>query len=229
MPQPAAPPAAPAKSFGGWAIRYLSPSIPLTLANGREVIEIFEVGAFAESVDAINAGRAQIEMNIEHEDNALCRIGLTGANLAVSNMPEGVWAALTIAGDSVSRDMFEKIKAGIVGGLSVEFRLPDGYEPAFELDARGGYVRRVAKAILTGIAVTVEPAYPSSRIVSVSEARTIRARNATQIVREVELLSERYATAGLPPELAARLQRLASIENQQAHYRREAARLGFAV
>jgi len=165
------PDATPAKNrtIEGWLIRYGKPSRPVTLPNGRKVYEVILADAFAESVDAINAGTATIEANIEHTDDAICRLGLSGKNVKIENRPEGVYATINLISDSISDDIFTRVQAGLVNGLSVEFSPdPPDAEPAYEL-LNGDYLRKWEKLQLTGFAVTVDPMCGDSRIVAATE------------------------------------------------------------
>lgn len=174
------------RQIEGWLIKYGLPSVPLSLANGRSVVEVIQPGAFARSVDAINRGEATIEANIEHgKDNAIMRLGTTDINVKVENRAEGVYGFITFINDNISADIFERVKTGLVQGLSVQFTLPDGVEPAYQA-VGGNYVRSIADANLTGFAVTAKPAYPDAKIVAATEfSRSIAAAETEAIAREV--------------------------------------------
>ena len=117
----------------GWLIKYNSPSVAMSLPNGRRVVEMVLPGAFVDSVNAINAGRATIECNIEHsKDDAIMRLGTTDVNVTVENRDEGVYGIIQFINDSVSNDIFERVKSKLVTGLSVQFTIPDGIEPTYE-------------------------------------------------------------------------------------------------
>jgi HK97 family phage prohead protease len=185
------------RTIEGWLIRYNSLSLPITLPNGRQVFETILPGAFADSVAAINRGEATIEANIEHVDDAISRIGLTGKNVTVEHRAEGVYATVRLVGDTISNDLFLRVQAGLVGGMSVEFKpSPANAEPAYTL-ANGSYVRTWAKLSLRGFAITASPAYPDSQITKATESpatgteapaftRSIDTAEAARILAEIE-------------------------------------------
>ena len=157
------------KTIEGWLIRYGELSHPIELPSGKSLYEVIMQNAFFESVEAIRAGRQTIEANIEHVDNAISRIGLTGKNVAVENRTEGVYATISLLGDSLSNDMFVKAKAGVVTGFSVEFD-PDPViaTPIYSTTSTGMYVRGWNRLKLRGFALCTEPCYPTAQVVRVS-------------------------------------------------------------
>jgi HK97 family phage prohead protease len=184
-----------AKTIEGWLIRYNALSRPIELPSGRKVFEVIQSDAFAESVAAIVAGTATIEANIEHVDDVICRIGLSGKNVTVENRTEGVYATITLLDDTLSADVFAKAQAGIVTGLSVEFDpSPANSEPSYEL-VDGNYLRKWSKLSLRGFAITVDPAYPDSQIVKTTEtqARSLRKADAERIMAEITAIESRSA------------------------------------
>ena len=192
------------RALEGWLIQYNKPSRPVTLPSGRKVYEVILADAFRESVDAINAGAATIECNLEHVDDAICRIGLTGKNVKVENRAEGVYATVTLIGDTVSDDVFARAQAGIVTGLSVEFEpSPLGVEPVYEL-VSGDYLRKWSKLTLKGFAITAEPMYPDAQIVKATEgevaaveestyARSITAADLEKMQADIEAIESQAA------------------------------------
>jgi HK97 family phage prohead protease len=194
------------RTIEGWLIRYNSLSLPITLPNGRQVFETILPGAFADSVASINRGEATIEANIEHVDDAISRIGLTGKNVTIEHRAEGVYATVKLVGDTISNDLFLRVQAGLVGGMSVEFKpSPANAEPAYSL-ANGNYVRTWAKLSLKGFAITASPAYPDAQITKATEGtaaaaaatgpaftRSIGTAEAARIQSEIEQIETRAA------------------------------------
>jgi HK97 family phage prohead protease len=183
------------RTVEGWLIKYESLSEPVTLPSGRKVYEVISSGAFNASVDAINAGQAVIECNVEHTDDALCRLGITGRNVTVQNRPEGVYGIVQFIGDTVSSDVFARIQAGIVSGMSVEFTASPGVEASYSTTPTGDYVRRWSSLILRGFAITAAPAYPEAQITKATDGvayvRSIRKADVQSIVDEVAKLETR--------------------------------------
>jgi HK97 family phage prohead protease len=181
------------RTIEGWLIKYNSPSQPITLPTGRKVYEMILPGAFAESVDAINRGAATVEANIEHVDDAISRIGLSGKNVTVEHRNEGVYATVRLVGDTISADLFARVQAGLVTGMSVEFEpSPPDAEPAYQL-VNGDYVRTWNKLTLAGFAVTTDPAYPEAQITKATETaaapaftRSLATAEITRIQAEIE-------------------------------------------
>lgn len=186
--------AATKRTAEGWLIKYGMPSAPIKLPSGRSLTEIIQAGAFIASIDAINAGQAEIEANVEHVDDAICRIGLSGKNVVVQNRPEGVYATLQFLSDTISNDLFARIQAGIVTGLSVEFSPAPGIEAAYSVDADGNYVRTWTQLILTGFAITAGPAYPDSQIIKVTDGatftRSLKSAEVAKIAAEIEAIEQ---------------------------------------
>jgi HK97 family phage prohead protease len=171
------------KVLEGWLIKYGQPTQPISLANGKSVTEVIAPGAFKASIDAINAGTATIEANIEHVDDAISRIGLSGKNVKVEDRPEGVYTIITLTDDTLSNDVFAKAQAGIVTGLSVEFQAPGAIEPAYSIDANGNYVRTYNTLTLTGFAICTDPAYPDAQIVAAKETTSARSIAKTEVAK----------------------------------------------
>jgi phage head maturation protease len=187
------------KTIEGWIIQYGKLSRPITLPNNIVVREQFAPAALADSVTAINAGAMQAEANIEHDDNALCRIGVTGdgKNVRIENREEGVYAYVDILPDTVSQDVYTKINAGVISDFSIEFKAPEGYEPTYAAQADGSYVRTFTRAILTGFAVTTAGLYPDAKIVAAKETpdatRSIRKADVEVIERELAEIQRLHA------------------------------------
>jgi HK97 family phage prohead protease len=181
------------RTIEGWLIKYGLPSYPIDLPSGATVQEVILQDAFAKSVDAINAGEVDpIECNIEHiPDDALARLGETGVNVAIENRPEGVYATITLAADSVSDDIFDRISAGFVKGLSVEFDTPEGVEPSYEV-IDGTYIRQLSQLVLRGFAITAAPFYPDAQIVKATDGNTVTMQRSIQAA-EVNTLAVEVA------------------------------------
>ena len=93
------------RRFEGWVVKYGSFSRPFRLANGRLVSEVFESGAFADSLASLNRGEFSSECNIEHvQNNALMRLAHTEYNARVEHRSEGVYAVVSLLDDSISED-----------------------------------------------------------------------------------------------------------------------------
>lgn len=173
----------------GYAIKYGDSSLPLKLPNGKLVYEKINAGAFADSVAAINRGDVQIKCNVEHDGGALLQIGRTGegGNITLEHRPDGVFIRMNLLPDTVSQDLFTKIAAGLVNGLSMEFRPADGVEAAYSVDANGNYIRAWSRLNLVGVAVTAGPLYPTATITSV-RSRAIPSTEIATISAEIERL-----------------------------------------
>jgi len=198
------------RTIEGWLIQYGKPSRPVKLPNGRQVYEVIMQDAFRESIDQINAGAATIECNLEHEDNALCRIGLSGKNVRLEHRKEGVYATIDLIGDSLSDDVFKKAQAGIVDGLSIEFDpVPMNAEPSYGL-VDGNYVRKWSKLQLKGFAICAEPMYGDSRIVKATEgadvedatfARSFRDADLEKMQADIESIEAKAASESQKPSV----------------------------
>ena len=79
-------------------------------------------------------GPPAIEWNVEHgENNALTRLGKTDVNVSLENHPEGVYGIVRFINDTISDDIFTRVKTGLVRGLSVEASKVPGFEPGFDV------------------------------------------------------------------------------------------------
>lgn len=114
--------------------------------------ERFERGALA-------AG--DVLLNVQHDrGRPLARY--PGGGLELELGADAVSMRATLPDTSDARDLAALVRAGVMRGLSVEFR------PVDERIEAG--VRVVSRAALTGIAVVDEPAYPDSQIAAMRAA-----------------------------------------------------------
>jgi len=172
------------RQISGYLIKYDSNSSPLNLGNGKTVIERFSPNSFADSVASINAGQRSIEANIEHQqNNAIVRLGITGKNVKLEHRNDGVFATIDLIDDTISNDVFERAKAGIVNGLSIEFK--PTINPSITA-SNGQYFRTITRADLTGFGIVAKPAYPESTITNVSESRALSAADVVAITEEIK-------------------------------------------
>ena len=129
------------RRLSGVAVRYGDTA---RLPWGAERIE---AGAFAPIGDVI--------LNASHERSApLARTG--GGGLILDDGPEALEVRADLPATRAADDMLALVKAGVVRGLSVEFRAI-----AERMD---GAVRVIERAILSGIGVVDTPAYPASEV-----------------------------------------------------------------
>lgn len=176
----------------GYIIRYNSLSNPWELQGGKQLAERFAAGAFSESVNNIVAGLQKIKVNVEHgRDNALLQIGSTESNVELEHRDEGVYMRMQLIDDSVSDDLYKKIKANFVNGLSIEFKPYPGEEPSYET-FDGNYVRTYRRARLDGFSVVADPRYPDAQVF----ARSMNEDELSLIASEVAA-HERYKIAVL--------------------------------
>lgn len=189
--KPTTPASTTPHQFAGYITKYGDLSLPLKLPNGKQVYERIMPDAFADSVASINRGDVQILCNVEHNDGALLQIGRTGpgGNVTVENRDDGVFVRVTMLPDTVSQDLYTKIAAGLVNGLSVEFKPADGVEPGYAVDANGDYVRSWSRLNLTGFAVTAGPLYPTATITAV-RSRSIPVNEIATIASEIEKIEQ---------------------------------------
>jgi HK97 family phage prohead protease len=165
----------------GYIIRYDSLSNPWDMQGGKMLYERFAKGAFADSVSEIISGIKKIKVNVEHgRDNALLQIGSTESNVELEHRDDGVYMRMRLIDDSLSDDLYKKIKANFVNGLSIEFKKYPGEEPAYESFDRN-YVRTYRRAMLDGFAIVAEPRYEDSKVF----ARSINDNDLSLIAGEV--------------------------------------------
>lgn len=166
----------------GYIIRYGSRSAPITLPNGRKVIETILPGAFAESVAAINRGEYAIAANVEHsKNNALTKLGETGNNITLEHRADGVFMRLNPLDDSLSTDISKRVEGGLIRGLSIEFSPMPGEEPAYSVINGGDYLRAWKRLRLKGFAIVDAPMYADAQVFARS---TATASSETAIVAE---------------------------------------------
>ena len=129
------------RRLSGVAIRYGDAAI---LPWGRERIE---PGAFAPIGDVI--------LNASHDRTApLARTG--GGGLVLEDSARELAIRAELPGTRAADDMLELVRAGVMRGLSIEFR-------AVAERMESG-VRVIERAKLSGVAVVDTPAYPASEV-----------------------------------------------------------------
>ena len=79
-----------------------------------------------------------------------------GGGLALADGSESARIAADLPATTLARDTYELVRAGVLTGLSVEFRA--------ERERLDAGVRVIERALLTGLGVVDEPAYKLSRI-----------------------------------------------------------------
>lgn len=155
----------------GYVIKYGTRSAPITLPNGRKVIETILPGAFADSVAAINRREYSIAANVEHsKNNALTKLGETGKNITIEHRPDGVFMSLQPLADTLSIDITKRVESGLIRGLSIEFQPYPGEEPAYSVINGGDYLRSWKRLKLTGFAVVDAPMYADAMVFARSAA-----------------------------------------------------------
>jgi HK97 family phage prohead protease len=178
------------RGLEGYVIKYGSLSVPRVMPNGRRVFERFAPGACSEGMADVLSGARKIKANVEHEqDNALLQLGESGQNIDVEHRPDGVFIRARMINDSVGNDLWTKVKAGAVKGLSIECDYPEGYTPRVE-PVGGDYLKTIERAILKGFAVTCRPVYPDS-VVNATILRSFDKMEMEQIAGEVAGLERR--------------------------------------
>ena len=121
--------------------------------------ERFEPGAFP------GADRADVVLNVQHErGRALARTG--GGGLVLTDGPDALRMAASLPQTREADDVLSLVRAGVLRGLSVEFRAID--------EADEGGVRVIRRAELSGLAVVDRAAY---------EGAAVAARNAGDVGR----------------------------------------------
>jgi len=179
------------KNIEGYIIKYNRPSKPFVMPNGKRVYEIIPQDAFKQSVDDINAGKYQATADLEHETDALNQLGITGSNLTLENRPDGVFMRMSLLPDSnISDELFARIRAGVVKGLSINAKFNPTQEPSYKT-VNGDYIRTMPSPMeLRGFAITADPAYPDAQV-SVAEGsfkRSLSAAEITQLSKEIEAI-----------------------------------------
>lgn len=112
--------------------------------------EIFASGAFRDSL----ADGSDVLANVEHDDRQKLGRRKTGT-VELRDGEDGLRVAITLPATRVGQDTAEEVRAGLLDGMSIEFR-----EPESQWMGRGAdTIRKVVKATLTGVALTAFPAY----------------------------------------------------------------------
>ena len=119
------------------------------VASVGGIAERFESGAFGD-VAALD-----IVLNVQHErTRPIARTG--GAGLTLSDSPESLTMAVALPDTADARDTLALVKAGVLRGVSVEFRaIAERFEQG---------VRIISDALLTGLAIVDKAAYSASVI-----------------------------------------------------------------
>lgn len=111
--------------------------------------ERFEAGAFGD------VGAADVVLNVQHErGRAIARTG--GGGMVLEDGADALRMAVSLPVTREADDTLALVRAGVLRGLSVEFR------PIAEREEGG--VRVIERAALSGMAVVDRPAYPASTV-----------------------------------------------------------------
>ena len=121
------------------------------VASVGGISERFESAAFGD------AAALDIVLNRQHDRRvALARTG--GGGLTLTDSTTQLTMAVELPDTADARDTLALVKAGVLRGLSIEFR---AVREAFEHG-----VRVISEAVLTGLAVVDKPAYSESTVVT---------------------------------------------------------------
>ena len=113
------------------------------------ISERFEPGAFGDLASL------DIVLNVQHErTRPIARTG--GAGLRLSDSPESLTMSVELPDTADARDTLALVKAGVLRGVSVEFRaIAERFEQG---------VRIISEALLTGLAIVDKPAFGLSTV-----------------------------------------------------------------
>ena len=119
------------------------------VASVGGISERFEPGAFGDVVGL------DLVLNVAHQrTRPIARTG--GAGLTLSDSPESLTMSVEPPDTADARDTLALVKAGVLRGVSVEFRaIAERFENG---------VRIITGALLTGLAIVDKPAYGESTI-----------------------------------------------------------------
>jgi HK97 family phage prohead protease len=115
--------------------------------------EMFKPDAFDETLKS----SAEIRAGVEHDfGKKLAR--RSKGTLELDNRQDGLHVAITLPKTSVGSDAEEEVRAGLLDGMSIEFR-----DAEADWTGRGDdTVRIVKRAKLVGVTLTGYPAYPQT-------------------------------------------------------------------
>lgn len=137
-------------------------AIPTVLSDGREKRrEVFEARAFGASV----AGAGDVHFLVHHDMNK--PLASRGAgSLTLEDTDDALTFEATLAPEMRSvgyvQDFLGTLAAGLVGGISPGFRVPQGGDKVKRSGA--GIMRVVRSADLIEISAVTKPAYPAAQI-----------------------------------------------------------------
>ena len=137
-------------------------AIPTVLSDGREKRrEVFEARAFGASV----ADGCDVHLLVHHDMNK--PLASRGAgSLTLEDTDEALTFEATLAPEMRSvgyvQDFLGTLAAGLVGGISPGFRVPQGGDRVKRSGA--GIMRVVRSADLIEISAVTKPAYPAAQI-----------------------------------------------------------------
>ena len=160
----------------GLALPY---SVETVFAGQRER---FEAGA------AVTTGEAVL--NLHHRaDRPLAR---EPATLRFEARADGLHMAATLPETREADDALALVRAGVLSGLSVEFRA--------DRERMAGGVRHIERATVGGVAVVSRAAYPSTTV----EARGQQLADAVNLLLQGDELAAAATAAGITPEALRR-------------------------
>ena len=121
------------------------------------VVRYGDRATFGEWTEEFRAGSLMFDdviVNLQHDRSR--PVARTGAGLTLTDSPDQLRASIVLPETTYAREARELVTAGILRGLSMEFRAVS--------DSWTGRHRIVESAELTGLALVDRPAYPDSAI-----------------------------------------------------------------
>lgn len=121
-----------------------------------------QVGRFTEEFTPGSLSFDDVLVNVLHDPGRI--LARSGGGLVLRESREALRAAITLPDTQEGRDTRELVKAGVLRGLSVEFRC--------ERDEWRGTHRIVHKAFMDAIGIVARPAYAGATIAEGRELRS---------------------------------------------------------
>lgn len=138
----------------GYALKWGEESHPIPMGDGEYFIEEFRAGAFDETLQKDE----QLILYGHEMNNVLGRTDNRTASLEADDV--GLKLSVELPNTTLGRDVYELVKRGDIGGMSVGFCVVDD-----EFNVRNDVIKRsINKAELVEVSLVPLPAYDSSEV-----------------------------------------------------------------
>ena len=157
----------------GVAVRFDTPSCIFTDSDGTQYFETVAAGAF-DGVDFINT-----ILRYNHDDSVPVLASCKNGTMSIAVDDDKLSLTATLADTTSARDIYQLVKSGTVGGLSIAFRTAENGD---EYTGNTRIIKKIAELI--EISIVDHPAYQNTSVAvrSIERARKQREDKRKQLI-----------------------------------------------